>query len=74
MNAPRSTEELLFHWSAVAQRATNAWAKEFAASIAKQSRRKGWRPTPKQAALMQSLVSDLFQRSDQGEDDFSLIE
>lgn len=69
----RSTEELLFHWSAVVQRATNAWAKDFAASISKQSRRKGWKPTPKQAALMQSMVSDLFQHSN-GEDDFSLIE
>ena len=70
----RSTEELLFHWSAVVQRATNAWAKDFSASIGKQSRRKGWKPTPKQAALMQQMVSDLFQHSDQGEDDFSLIE
>lgn len=70
----RSTEELLFHWSAVVKQATNAWAKDFAASIAKQSRRRGWNPTPKQAALMQSMVSDLFLHSDQGEDDFSLIE
>ena len=74
MNAPRTVEELLFHWSAVVQRATNEWARDFASSIAKQSRRKGWRPTPKQAALMQRMVSELFTHADQWEDDFSLIE
>lgn len=74
MMAPRTTEELLFHWSAVVQRAKNTWAKDFAASIAKQSRRRGWKPTPKQAALMQRMVSELFIHADHGEDDLTLIE
>lgn len=74
MTAPRSTDELLFHWPRVASIATNQWAKDFAGSIAKQSRRRGWQPSQKQAALMQRMVCELFSHADQEGDDFALIE
>ncbi|WP_417587398.1 hypothetical protein [Pararhodobacter oceanensis] len=67
----RCIEELLFHMPTVANGATNDWAKGFAKSIVKQSKRRGWRPTPKQIAMMRRLVSDLFAY---GDDDLSLIE
>jgi hypothetical protein len=62
----RSTEELLFHMKTVAKLATNEWAKGFAESIVKQSRRRGWQPSAKQSALMQRMVGELFSRRDDG--------
>jgi hypothetical protein len=62
----RSTEELLWHMPTVGKLATNAWAKGFAESIVKQSRRRGWRPSAKQSALMQRMVNELFTRRDDG--------
>ena len=53
--------------------ATDEWAKNFAKSIMKQSRRRGWQPTAKQLARMRVMVSDLFVRS-AADDDLSLIE
>ncbi len=67
----RSIEEALYHMPTVAKLATNEWAKSFAESIVKQSRRRGWRPSAKQSALMQRMVSELFTRRD---DDGALIE
>ena len=69
----RSVDELLHHWPAVLQAAENEWAKSFATSIAKQARRRGWNPTPKQRALMHRMVEQLFAVDDDG-DDFRLIE
>jgi hypothetical protein len=73
---PSEVERLLFYMPTVAQRAENDWAKGFAQSVTKQSRRRGWWPSVKQLSLMRSLVSDLFTYGvgqDQG-GDFDLIE
>jgi hypothetical protein len=67
----RNADDCLFHWNLVIKAATDEWAKNFAKSIANQSRRRGWKPTPKQLALMRSMVSALFTH---GDDDLSLIE
>ena len=71
--AERTTEECLFHWNLVIKAATDEWAKNFAKSIMKQSRRRGWQPTAKQLARMRVMVSDLFVRS-AADDELSLIE
>jgi hypothetical protein len=63
----RSIEEALYHMPTVAKLATNEWAKSFAESIVKQSRRRGWQPSAKQSALMQRMVSELFTRRDDGD-------
>ena len=55
-------ERALFHWSGVV-RATQrgTWAHGFALSIQKKSSAKPWwRPTPKDWAVMQKMVADLF--------------
>ncbi len=70
---PRTVDELLWHMPTVA-RLGNDWAAGFARSILSQARRRNWQPTPKQRALMASLVSDLFQTKAQEEGDFDLIE
>jgi hypothetical protein len=62
----RSIEEALYHMPTVAKLATDAWAKSFAESIVRQSRRRGWRPSAKQLATMQRMVSELFTRRDDG--------
>ena len=54
----RSVEELLHHWPAVIFRADDAWTKGFTRSIAAESKRRNWYPTPKQLGVMQRLVSD----------------
>jgi len=53
-------ERLLFHMPTVATHAQNEWAKGFAQSVARQSRRRGWAPSPKQLSVMRELVADLF--------------
>ncbi|MEM9966476.1 MAG: hypothetical protein AAF755_00100 [Pseudomonadota bacterium] len=58
--APCDIERLLHHMPAVACQAENEWAGGFAKSIIKQSRRRHWKPTPKQLSIMQRLVADLF--------------
>ena len=63
----RSIEEALHHMPTVAKLATDAWAKSFAESIVKQSRRRGWRPSAKQSALMQRMVTELFSRREDGD-------
>lgn len=65
-------ERLLFHWPSVIGQARTEWASGFAASIAKQSRRKGWRPTDRQLGMMRRMVSDLFSQS--GRHDMPVIE
>ena len=61
-------ERLLFHWPRVVEVAPAGWPRDFAASIARQSRRRAWTPSPKQAGLMRQMVSELFAYSD-GEDE-----
>ncbi len=53
-------ERLLFHWPRVVEVAPLGWSRDFALSIAGQSRRRGWKPTVKQGAMMRRMVSDLF--------------
>lgn len=60
---PGETEEverLLHHWPLVMRKATDDWAKGFAASVWKQSIRRGWHPSPKQMGLMRKMVRELF--------------
>ena len=63
----RSTEELLWHMPTVHRMARDEWAKNFAESVLKQARRRGWRPSVKQLAMMQRMVSELFTRRDDGD-------
>jgi len=66
-------ERLLWHMPTVATRASNAWARDFALSIKRQANRKGWKPSPKQLAMMRSMVSELFTH-EQEESELQLIE
>ena len=68
-------ERLIYHMPTVARRTSNKWASGFAKSIVRQSRRKGWSPSPKQLSIMRELVSDLF-RGDGNEegDELQVIE
>ena len=68
----RTTDECLHHMPAVARLASDEWARGFASSILRQSRRKGWNPTPKQLGMMRRMVAELFQLS--GDDDLIVIE
>lgn len=61
----RNVEELIFHMGAVHRQAENGWAKNFAASILKQAKRRNWRPSPKQIGIMRKLVSELFSEPDE---------
>jgi hypothetical protein len=72
--APRNIEELLFHMPTVAKTASTEWAKGFALSVVQQSRRRGWRPSDKQVAMMRTMVSELFTVRRSDDDDLSLIE
>ncbi|WP_421906758.1 hypothetical protein [Mameliella sp.] len=63
-------ERLLHYMPTIAREATNEWAKGFAGSVLRQSRRRGWEPSPKQLSMMRRLVSDLFAHGyDEGEID-----
>ncbi|MBY6163250.1 hypothetical protein KUV73_20370 [Mameliella alba] len=59
-------ERLLHHMPTIAREATNEWAKSFAGSIVRQSKRRGWKPSPKQLSMMRRLVSDLFAHGYEG--------
>ena len=61
----RNLEELIFQMPTVERRATDPWVKSFAASILKQRRRRNWRPTEKQVAIMRRLVAELFGEPDE---------
>lgn len=76
MSALLPVDEILWSWPTVCEKATNEWAKGFALSIARQSRRRSWKPTPKQHRMMQRMVIELYQQRDDfdGAGDFSLIE
>ncbi|WP_375262796.1 hypothetical protein [Palleronia sp.] len=71
MMMARSVEELVFHMPTVERQASSDWAKSFAASIRKQSRRRNWHPSPKQLSMMHRLVAEVFTHQD---DDITLIE
>lgn len=80
MNRMPSVDELLWSWptvcKAVANEPSNNWAKNFVFSISRQSRRRDWRPSEKQRALMSRMVNEVYrQRGDfDGIDDFEVIE
>lgn len=67
-------ERLLHHMPTVAQLAEETWARGFARSVLKQSRRQGWTPSPRQLPLMRGLVSALFTRPEGGADNIQVIE
>jgi phage gp16-like protein len=71
---PDAIERLLHHMPAVTANAENTWAKGFAQSVVKQSRRKGWKPTAKQLSVMQGLVADLFAYGSDDGEEFNPIE
>ena len=60
MNGPHSVEELIFHMPTVERLAADEWTRSFAASVRRQSRRRNWRPSPKQLGMMRRLVSEMF--------------
>lgn len=71
----RPVDELLWSWPTVCRMATNEWAKGFALSIMKQSKRRNWNPSPKQHALMNNMVNELYQhRGDFDGGDCEVIE
>ncbi len=43
----------------------NEWARSFALSIGRQSKRPDWRPSPKQAWIMRQMVQELFEPEDE---------
>lgn len=69
-------EELLWSWPTVCKAAKDEWAKGFALSIAKQSKRRNWKPSAKQHALMMCMVNEVYRhRGDfDGRDDCEVIE
>ncbi|SNR24159.1 hypothetical protein EYF88_01735 [Paracoccus sediminis] len=71
-----SVDELMWSWPTVCKAAKDEWARGFALSIAKQSKRRNWKPSPKQHALMMRMVNEVYRdRGDfDGTDDFPLIE
>ena len=70
MSSKPSVDELLWSWPSVCKAVKDEWARGFALSIAKASKRRNWAPTAKQYAIMHRLVSDLYDTRG----DFDLIE
>lgn len=73
-NTAPSLEEILFWWPSIIRRASNDWAKGFALSIQRASRRRNWQPSPKQLSIMRRMVRDMFTPGALEEDDAILIE
>jgi hypothetical protein len=63
----RTVAELLFHWRAVIGAAPKGFPRDFALSIQKQRRRRDWKPSTKQEALMRQMVAELFTHREAGE-------
>ncbi|MEY8837815.1 hypothetical protein AB9K41_02115 [Cribrihabitans sp. XS_ASV171] len=74
ITSPDEIERLLHHMPTVARLAETEWPRNFAASILRQSNRRGWKPSPKQLSLMRRLVSDLFAHTGNEGGDYSVIE
>lgn len=75
-SALRPVDELIWSMPFIAEAATNDWAKNFALSIMRQSRRRNWTPSPKQHALMNRMVAEHYHsRGDfDAADDMEVIE
>lgn len=54
-------DEIMWSWPTVCRMARDEWTRGFALSIARQAKRRGWEPSPKQFALMRRIVADLYQ-------------
>lgn len=56
-------EVLTIYWPRVIRQTmadgADDWLKGFVRSIARQGKRRNWRPTPKQAFIMRQLVNDV---------------
>lgn len=59
----RPVDLLICHLRGVASSDVE-WEADFARSILKQSRRHNWKPSQKQAAIMDRMVGDLFDEND----------
>lgn len=53
-------ERIMWSWPTVVENAETDWARGFARSIAGQAKRRNWRPSPKQLALMKQMVGQLY--------------
>ena len=60
-------ERLIYHIQSVASEAANEWAKGFALSKVRHSRRHRWKPSTKQIEVMSRLVAELFAEKQEGE-------
>lgn len=71
----RSVEECLHHWRAVIGAERDDWTRSFALSIARQAKRRNWKPSPRQLGVMRRLVADLFNNPDRvGDVDIEVID
>lgn len=68
MTKERSVDVLLHYMPSLARDGSTPWVRNFAASVARASQRRGWQPSPKQHAVMRRLVSEIFAASDRGAD------
>ena len=59
----RPVDALLHHLRGVAD-SKSAFEAGFAKSILKQSKRRNWKPSPKQRALIEQLVGDIFSENE----------
>lgn len=61
----RSIDECL-HWlpSILRKSELSEWERDFARSILAQSKRRKWKPSPKQIQIMRGLVDDMFAPAD----------
>ena len=71
---PDEIERLVWYMPSVAERATTEFARGFAQSVVKQSRRRNWQPSKKQLPIMRDLVRSLFVRDGYVGGDFDVIE
>lgn len=67
-------DEILLHrWPILLRRVMvegDDWSRQFVRSIARHGKRRGWRPSPKQAALMRRMLAEMALTDEPG----SLIE
>lgn len=59
MTGPELERHLSYLPTIIAQ-SEHEWPRDFARSLIRQSKRHGWKPSPKQAAILRRLVSELF--------------
>ena len=67
----RELRRMLDTWPTVLRLATDPWAKEFAASIWRQSGQPAWMPTKRQLQTMRAMLRQL---PPEGDDEIILIE